>query len=232
MVLQGLTLPANLLELLHCHLPRARMPVSFRSLSLSLAIHNKAPAGLSSSSHCPALPSQWHSPGQAQVQAHNLTKPWHNPILKEVPCAWRWGCLTECLQFPHSWLGCLGQIRKVWEEISQVPTSEQKFKKKSLLPPVRSRDSVKAHHLWLHLQKQTIPEWNKTMVKLDIMAMHVKVYQQRAILQRLHGRVHPAQRLDPWHEFILQICGCNFLNGPCSIDPCSAQKKKYVSNNC
>lgn len=85
MVLQGLTLPANLLELLHCHLPRARMPVSFRSLSLSLAIYNKAPAGLSSSSHCPALPSQWHAPGQAQVQAHNLASHGTTPSSRKCP---------------------------------------------------------------------------------------------------------------------------------------------------
>lgn len=58
MVVMALTLPANILGLLHSQLHRSRTPVSLRSLSLILVILSKAPAGPSSSSHCPALPSR------------------------------------------------------------------------------------------------------------------------------------------------------------------------------
>lgn len=64
MVLTALTLPANLLGLLHSHLPRARTPVSFRSLSLDLVILSKAPTGPGSNSHGTALPSHGTHPAR------------------------------------------------------------------------------------------------------------------------------------------------------------------------
>lgn len=223
MVLMTLTLPANLLGLLHPHLPMARTPVSFRFLSLSLVTLRKAPAGPGSSSHCPALPS--HGTHLARPKCKLRAWPSHvtTPSSRKCPVPGTGAAPQSASSFLILGWGVWVKSGKFGIKSHRFQPQNKNSRKKSLLPPVqRARDSVKAHHVWLHLRKQTTPEWNKTRVKVAITAAHVKVHQQRATLQRLHGRIHPAQRLDPWREFILQICGCNSFECPCSTDPCSA----------